>query len=76
VTSLRVFGSVARGQDHADSGVDLLADLPPGMGLLGLWRVQAELESILSSPVNLVPSAARAGEVMTRTRSRRDRVIA
>ncbi|MDX6391629.1 MAG: uncharacterized protein QOJ73_2692 [Streptosporangiaceae bacterium] len=56
VTSLRVFGSVARGQDHADSDVDMLADLPSGMGLLGLGRVQAELESILGSPVNLVPT--------------------
>ena len=38
VTNLRVFGSAARGQDRADSDVDLLADLPPGMGLLGLGR--------------------------------------
>jgi uncharacterized protein len=57
VTNLRVFGSVARGQDRADSDVDLLADLPPGMGLLGLGRVQAELESILGSTVDLVPAA-------------------
>jgi uncharacterized protein len=47
VTSLRVFGSVACGQDRPDRDVDLLADLPPGMGLLGLGRVQAALESIL-----------------------------
>jgi len=51
-----VFGSVARGQDRPDSDVDLLADLPPGMGLLGLGRVQAELEAILGSPVDLVPA--------------------
>ncbi len=36
VTGLRVFGSVACGADHPDSDVDLLADLPPGMGLIGL----------------------------------------
>ncbi len=35
-SNLRVFGSVARGQDKPDSDVDLLADLPPGMGLFGL----------------------------------------
>ena len=35
MTNLRVFGSVARGQDRPDSDVDLLADLPPGLGLLG-----------------------------------------
>jgi uncharacterized protein len=66
VTNLRVFGSVARGQDRADSDVDLLADLPPGMGLLGLGRVQAELETILGSPVDLVP----AGDLKPGVRAR------
>jgi hypothetical protein len=56
VTNLRVFGSVARGEDRADSDVDLLADLPPGMGLFGLGRVQAELEAILDARVDLVPA--------------------
>ena len=57
VTNLRVFGSVARGEDRADSDVDLLADLPPGMGLFGLGRVQAELEAILGAKVDLVPAS-------------------
>jgi uncharacterized protein len=67
VTNLRVFGSVARGQDRPDSDVDLLADLPPGMGLLGLGRVQADLEEILGARVDLVAGtlkpeiAGRAG---------------
>jgi uncharacterized protein len=56
VTNLRVFGSVARGEDRADSDVDLLADLPAGMGLLGLGRVQAELESIVGTRVDLIPA--------------------
>jgi uncharacterized protein len=56
VTNLRVFGSVARGQDRPGSDVDLLADLPPGMGLFGLGRVQADLEAILSARVDLVPA--------------------
>jgi uncharacterized protein len=56
VSNLRVFGSVARGQERTDSDLDLLADLPPGMGLLGLGRVQAELESIVGSQVDLVPA--------------------
>ncbi|MGH3274804.1 MAG: helix-turn-helix domain-containing protein [Streptosporangiaceae bacterium] len=54
VTNLRVFGSVARGQDRSDSDVDLLADLPAGMGLFGLGRVQAELEDIVGTRVDLV----------------------
>jgi uncharacterized protein len=56
VQNLRVFGSVARGQDRPDSDVDLLADLPPGLSLFGLARVQADLEAILGAPVDLVPA--------------------
>jgi uncharacterized protein len=56
VTNLRVFGSVARGTDRPDSDLDLLADLPAGMGLVGLGRVQAELEAIVGSQVDLVPA--------------------
>ena len=56
VRNLRVFGSVARGEDRADSDVDLLADLPPDLGLFGLGRVEAELEAILGSRVDLIPA--------------------
>ena len=54
VRNLRVFGSVARGEDRPDSDLDLLADVPPGMGLLGLGRVEAELEAIIGVQVDLV----------------------
>jgi predicted nucleotidyltransferase len=53
---LRVFGSVARGEDRADSDVDLLVDLPEHMSFFGLARLQSELESILGARVDLVPS--------------------
>lgn len=56
VANLRVFGSVARGEDQPGSDVDLLADIPPGLGLLGLGRVRAELEQILHATVDLVPA--------------------
>lgn len=56
VANLRVFGSVARGEDQPGSDVDLLADIPPGLGLFGLGRVRAELESILQAQVDLVPA--------------------
>jgi predicted nucleotidyltransferase/DNA-binding XRE family transcriptional regulator len=56
VRNLRVFGSVARGQDRPDSDVDLLVDMPPGLSLFGLARVQAELEAILGGRVDLVPA--------------------
>lgn len=70
VTNLRVFGSVARGQDRPDSDLDVLADLPSGMGLLGLGRVQAELEAIVGAPVDLVPAANLKPDV--RQRASRD----
>jgi uncharacterized protein len=47
---------VARGEDRPGSDVDLLADLPP-MGLLGLGRVQADLEALLGAKVDLVPAS-------------------
>jgi hypothetical protein len=40
------------GNDRPDSDLDLLADLPHGMGRLGLGRVQDELEPIVGSPVD------------------------
>ena len=57
VHNLRLFGSVARGEDRPDSDVDLLADLPPGLSLFGLGRVEADLEAILGTRVDLIPAA-------------------
>jgi uncharacterized protein len=68
VTNLRVFGSVARGTDRPDSDLDLLADLPPGMSLLRLARVRADLEAIAGTQVDLVP----AGDLKPPIRVRAD----
>ena len=57
VSYLRVFGSVARREDRADSDVDLLADFPPGLSLFGLGRLEADLEAILGTRVDLIPAA-------------------
>ena len=57
VTVLGVFGSVARGEDRHDSDIDLLVELPAGMGLFDLARVRSDLEELLGSPVDLVPEA-------------------
>jgi predicted nucleotidyltransferase/DNA-binding XRE family transcriptional regulator len=66
VQNLRVFGSVARGEDRPDSDVDLLADLPPGLSLFGLGQVEADLEDILGTRVDLIP----AGDLKSGVRSR------
>ena len=46
VTNLRVFGSVARGEDQPDSDVDLLVDLPPDMKPAVRARAERELVAL------------------------------
>jgi predicted nucleotidyltransferase len=55
VTDIRVFGSVARGDEGPQSDLDLLVHLPPGMGLFGLARFTEELEQLMGVPVDVVP---------------------
>lgn len=56
MSNVRVFGSVARGEDGPESDVDLLVDLAPRVSLFDLGRAQAALERILERPVDLVPA--------------------
>jgi predicted nucleotidyltransferase len=65
LTNVRVFGSVARGQERPGSDVDLLVDVAPGVGLFELGRCQAELESMLGARVDLVPTVDLKADVAT-----------
>jgi uncharacterized protein len=56
VTISGVFGSVARGEDRADSDVDLLVTLSTGVGLFDLGRLAGELQELLGARVDLVPA--------------------
>jgi uncharacterized protein len=56
LSNLRVFGSVARGEDTTDSDIDLLVDVAQGIGLIGMARAQHELEALLEARVDLVPA--------------------
>jgi predicted nucleotidyltransferase/DNA-binding XRE family transcriptional regulator len=56
VSNVRVFGSVARGDDRPDGDLDLLVDLPAGTSLIGLGRARDELEAIVGCRVDLVPA--------------------
>jgi predicted nucleotidyltransferase len=51
---VRVFGSVARGEDDAQSDVDFLVELDPGRSLLDLGGLQFELKALLGRPVDVV----------------------
>jgi uncharacterized protein len=65
-SNLRVFGSVARGEEVPGSDVDLLADLPPEMGLFGLGQLRADLETIIDAPVDLIPASDLKPDVRAR----------
>lgn len=54
---LGIFGSVARGEDRPDSDVDLLIDVPDGVGLFALGRLEARLRDLLDAEIDLVPAA-------------------
>jgi predicted nucleotidyltransferase/DNA-binding XRE family transcriptional regulator len=54
-TNVQVFGSVARAEDTDKSDVDLLVDLAPETGLLGLSRLEHDLAELLGAKVDVVP---------------------
>ena len=54
VSSLDLFGSVARGEASTDSDVDLLVEFKQPIGLFHFFRVQRRLEEILGARVDLV----------------------
>jgi len=53
---VRLFGSVARGEDGPQSDIDLLVDVDPEVGLFALGRMRAEAERILHAVVDIVPA--------------------
>jgi uncharacterized protein len=55
-TNVRVFGSVARGDDGVASDVDLLVDLGRGVGLVGLIGLEREVAEVLGCRVDVVPA--------------------
>lgn len=53
--NVRVFGSVARGEDTRSSDIDLLVDLDKGVGLVALSSLKRELSELLGVDVDVVP---------------------
>jgi len=52
--SLRIFGSIARGDARPDSDVDVLVKLEPGRSLLDLVAIKQDLEDALGRSVDVV----------------------
>lgn len=50
---LRVFGSVARGDDGENSDIDILIDMPFGTSLLQIVALQHEIEDALGVAIDL-----------------------
>ena len=63
LTNLELFGSTARGEDGPTSDVDLLADVPAEMGMLGLGRAREAFEAILDAPVDIIFRRSLAPDV-------------
>jgi hypothetical protein len=55
-SNIRVFGSVARGEDRPGSDIDLLVDVDDSIGLFTLGAMRSAAEAILGTSVDIVPA--------------------
>ncbi len=53
-SDVRVFGSVAAGQDRPDSDLDLIVDFPPDADIVTLLTLEERLSEILTVPVDII----------------------
>ena len=65
-TNLRIVGSVARGEEHEGSDIDLLVDFDPGRSLFDHARLVEELEALLGVSVDVVSSRGLKPKVRER----------
>src|SRR5205814_4875198 len=55
--NVRVFGSIARGDDQPNSDVDLLVEVEPGRTLLDVIALEQDLEDLLGRRVEILTDA-------------------
>lgn len=65
-SSVRVFGSMARGDARPDSDVDLLVTLAPGVSGLALGGIVVDMQELLGRRVDVVTEAALHPELRRR----------
>jgi predicted nucleotidyltransferase len=54
VRNIRIFGSVARGEDDSESDIDFLVDMEPGRSILDHASLLIELQQLLGRKVDVV----------------------
>ena len=68
-TRVRVFGSVAVGEDQPGSDVDLLFVMREPLSLMQLGRLEQQVADLLDAPVDLVPESALRPDLRERVHS-------
>lgn len=68
-TRVRVFGSVAIGEDQPGSDVDLLFAMRQPLSLMQLGRLEHQIAKLLDTPVDLVPESALRPDLRERVYS-------
>ena len=74
--NVRVFGSVARGENHPGSDIDFLVSFQPGSSIfdqVGLWL---DLQELLHSEVDLLTDHPEAGQITAVARQEASPLIA
>jgi predicted nucleotidyltransferase len=56
--NVRIFGSVARGEDNSDSDLDLLVEMEPDRSLIDHIALLQDLEDLLGCKVDVVSEKA------------------
>lgn len=56
-SNVRVFGTIARGENGPESDIDFLVDLEAGRDLFDLGSLQADLRDLLGTSVDLVEAS-------------------
>jgi predicted nucleotidyltransferase len=54
-TNVRIFGSVARGENDASSDLDLLVDFDTSFGLLPIVTLSRQISELVMTPVDVTP---------------------
>ncbi|MBS1250081.1 MAG: hypothetical protein MAG431_01670 [Chloroflexi bacterium] len=67
--NVRIFGSVARGDDRDDSDFDFLVDMESGRSLLDLGGLLMDLQTILGNDVDVVTEKGLRSRIRKRVLS-------